>query len=60
MKSPNAGYECSLCGALFTVPPNKEPIVMFIGSRIRDKVRTVTVDGREIHRCRVRFTNRDV
>ena len=54
MKSPNDEYECLLCGAVLTIPPDKEPIIMFIGRRVSGMVRAITVDGREIHRCEVR------
>jgi hypothetical protein len=59
VKSPDHGYECSLCAAVLAIPPNKEPIIMFIGRHTRGKVRAITVDGLEIHRCEVRISARD-
>jgi hypothetical protein len=45
-------WECTACGASVTVPAGTTPVVMLVTGSGRARERVVTVDGREVHRCR--------
>jgi hypothetical protein len=42
---------CALCGAVLVIPDGESARIMLVGSSGKANVRTISVDGREIHRC---------
>jgi hypothetical protein len=49
----NRKYECSLCGALLDVTKDQTPLVTIAAAGGKPNMRTISVDGREIHRCQI-------
>jgi hypothetical protein len=46
----NDNYECTLCGAIVDFPADTKPRV--ISASDAPTMRVLSVDGKEIHRCR--------
>ena len=42
---------CALCGAVLAIPDGGSARIMLVGSSGKANVRTISVDGQEIHRC---------
>ena len=55
MRLRNGKWECTLCGAELNVPHGRTPTVMLIGASGKRNVRTLNLDGVEIHRCEYRI-----
>jgi hypothetical protein len=47
----NGKYECTLCGAELDVAADKVPVALIKASSGTPSMRTISVDGKEIHRC---------
>ena len=46
-------WQCANCGELLDVPPDKTPVVVVVGAGGQPTMRTLIVDGDELHRCRL-------
>jgi len=44
-------FECTLCGAVLDVPEDKVPLVLITAASGEPNMRTIMVEGEEIHRC---------
>jgi hypothetical protein len=53
MRLRNGHYECTLCGAVLDVPIGVTPLVMLRASSGQPTLRTISVNGSEVHRCPV-------
>jgi hypothetical protein len=54
VKRTGLGYECTVCGARLDCGVDAKPQVVIVQSGGKPTVRSVLVDGVEIHRCRDR------
>lgn len=46
-------YECTLCGAVLDIPEDKVPLVLITASSGAPNMRSIMVEGKEIHRCAI-------
>ena len=46
-------WECTACGATVAVPRDRTPLVVLVTASGQARERVVTVDGVEVHRCRM-------
>jgi hypothetical protein len=53
MRLRNGHYECTLCGAVLDLPVGVTPLVMLRASSGEPTMRTISVDGKEVHSCAV-------
>lgn len=53
MRIVNGRYECAYCGAQLDIPLIAEPRVMISAASGKPNVRTLTLDGNEIHSCEI-------
>lgn len=53
MRLRDGHYECTLCGAVLDLPDGVTPLVMLRASSGEPTMRTISVDGREVHSCPV-------
>ena len=44
-------FECTLCGAVLDVPEDKVPLVLIAAASGEPNMRTIMVEGAELHRC---------
>jgi hypothetical protein len=44
-------YECTLCGAVLDISEDKVPLVLISASSGEPNMRSIVVEGEEIHRC---------
>jgi hypothetical protein len=51
MRLHDGRYECTLCGAVLDIPAEKVPVVVIVAAGGQPNMRTIRVDGVEIHRC---------
>jgi hypothetical protein len=51
MRLNDGRYECTLCGAVLDISPEKVPLVVIVAASGQPNMRTIRVDGVEIHRC---------
>jgi hypothetical protein len=54
VKRTGLGYECTVCGASLNCGADAKPQVVIVQSGGKPTIRSVLVDGVEIHRCRTR------
>jgi hypothetical protein len=54
VKRTGLGYECTVCGARLDCGVDAKPQVVIVQSGGKPTIRSVLVDGVEIHRCRTR------
>jgi hypothetical protein len=47
-------YECDFCRAILEFSPRREPQASFVAVSGKPNVRSLSVDGNEIHRCVIR------
>jgi len=47
----NGRYVCTLCGAVLEVAEDKVPLAVIKAASGTPNMRTISVDGKEIHRC---------
>jgi hypothetical protein len=53
MRLRNGHYECTLCGAVLDLAEGVTPLVMLRASSGEPTMRTISVNGKEVHSCPV-------
>ena len=53
MRLHDGRFECTLCGAVLDIPAEKVPLVVIVAASGQPNMRTIRVDGVEVHRCEV-------
>ena len=53
MRLHNGRYECAYCGAVLDIPLLDDPHVTIKAASGVPNVRTLSLDGKEIHACQV-------
>ena len=53
MRLNNDEYECTLCGLVLDLAKDQRPLVTIAAASGKPNMRTISVDGREIHRCQI-------
>jgi hypothetical protein len=51
VRQTNSGYECAQCGAPIAIPKDALPRTSFSHGSGKPRVRILSVDGNEVHRC---------
>jgi len=51
MRLIDGRYLCDLCGAVVDVRPGAAPFVVIVAASGQPNMRTIHVDGVEVHRC---------
>jgi len=50
----NGRYRCALCEAVLDIPADSRPVVVIVAASGEPNLRTIRVDGEEVHRCAFR------
>ena len=53
MRLHDGRYECAHCGEVLDIPLIDDPQVMIRAASGQPNTRTLSLDGREIHRCEI-------
>ena len=51
MRRVDGHWQCTLCGAILDIPADEDPDVIIKSASGQPTVRTLNIDGKEIHRC---------
>ena len=51
MRLHDGRYQCALCGEVLDIPLVPDPQVVVLAASGEPNMRTLSLDGKEIHRC---------